>query len=695
MSHFSQVFLFLLLIVCIFLSPVVICAADSDVIINEIHYHPDGDFEKEEFIELYNRSDNSIDLTGWAFSRGITYLFPDGTQIAAHGYLVIARNMVEASKFTSRSTLLGDYEGTLSNNGEKLTLYNANGEIADSVQYKDSSPWVTSPDGSGASLERISPFAASDNPYNWTGNKSSLSRKVSAAKQNSVYSENLPPAIEQVTWNPNCPAPNKQVTVQVHITDLDGIADVTLSYKAIRRTNQNASIRNLPMQLAAGTAKDGTWTVNIPGQVDRTLVRFTIQAVDTEGIERIDPAPTEARLTHSYFHYDNSETSTIPIVLLYDFGAADNENDFRSDSAFIIRYPEKDDWEVYDFINITQRNRLGEGYDVRFVKHYELEDMSGFNLIFEPKPRYLLAEWLSYKIYESLGVIIGKTDHYRFIRNDADKGYFLMFEQANRHYISRHGLNNDGNLYKLHWSYDRNTSASHISELHEKRTNLSEGKDDIIETVQTMHELSGNAKRLYIESTCDVDQFINYFVGCQLISDWDGYFNNHFVYHDINETGLWYIFPWDKDKTWGDSDYYHNVLPYYDVYDMPVLFGVYGTPKSGKGSNTWWRPPGYFSGGILDDPDMLNRYLHRLGYAAKHLFTEEKWFPIINALEEKLEPEVRYSAQIKGENVNNMLKQFHDEIESFRLQVTNRREFILEEVELLIGPVSVSDWQLY
>jgi hypothetical protein len=56
------------------------------------------------------------------------------------------------------------------------------------------------------------------------------------------------------------------------------------------------------------------------------------------------------------------------------------------------------------------------------------------------------------------------------------------------------------------------------------------------------------------------------------------------------------------------------------------------------------------------------------GYVGKNIFTPERWIPVIDALEIKLESEVRHRAQIMNENVNNSLDLFHTEIESFRRQ---------------------------
>lgn len=671
---------------------------DGDVIINEIYYYPDSDLQLEEYVELYNRGASPVDVSGWSFTQGIQYSFPPGTNIAANGYLVIARDKSTVQKI-SQGVVLGNFMGRLADTGEMVTLYTSKGAIADSVSYQDAPPWPTSPDGFGPSLERISPFAASSDPANWAGAKNGLSGSTSKLRtpgqKNSVYSENLPPFVRDVSWNPRCPKPNGNVNVQAHIVDEDGVVQVELHYQPVSIKNPSQSEKTLAMQRIAGLPVDGTWSTVVPGQVDRTLVRFWVKAIDGKGIERIYPAPTESRKTLTYFQYADTATSTIPITLLYDFGSSDNPDAFRSDSAFIIRYPDREGWDVFDYVNTTPRSRSGDGHDVRFVKHYEMDDMSSINIAFEAKPRYLLSEWLSYKVYHSLGVVAGKVDHYRLIRNDSDRGYYLMFEQPNKHFIARNGLNNEGNLYKLFWSYDRSVTAQQISNLHEKRTNLSLGKDDIIETVQTIHALTGRAQTVYIESNFDVNEFLSCYIGSQLISDWDGYFNNHYVYHDTEGSGLWYVFPWDKDKTWGDSDAYQSVLPYYNFYDFPILFGAYGTAQSGTGSGTWWRPAGYFSGPILSNSDLRRQYLYRLQYVARNEFTIDRWIPIIDDLEKRLEPEILHRAQVTNGNADSMLSQFHTEIESLRRQVINRREFILRETEKLIGAVSVKEWSLY
>ena len=55
----------------------------DDIVINEILYHPEEKVVPEEFIELYNASDKEVDLSGWFFSDGVGFTFPEGVKAAA------------------------------------------------------------------------------------------------------------------------------------------------------------------------------------------------------------------------------------------------------------------------------------------------------------------------------------------------------------------------------------------------------------------------------------------------------------------------------------------------------------------------------------------------------------------------------------------------------------------------------------
>ncbi len=145
--------------------------ANAAIVITEIHYHPldvtlsdettlDGDFG--EFIEIKNTGTETVDISGYFFSNGLTFDFPAATTIEAGKFKVIAFDEIG---FESRYGFKPDHIfklGNLKNSGEKITLCDASGVEIDEVDYKDSSPWPVAADGSGNSLVPVKPDRAGD-----------------------------------------------------------------------------------------------------------------------------------------------------------------------------------------------------------------------------------------------------------------------------------------------------------------------------------------------------------------------------------------------------------------------------------------------------------------------------------------------------------------------------------------------------
>ncbi|MBI4605826.1 MAG: lamin tail domain-containing protein [Planctomycetes bacterium] len=143
-----------------------VVTVEGNLVINEVLYHPiDGDASRE-FIELYNRGSEPVDLTGWRLAEGVRFDFPAGTTIAADAYLVVARDpeRVRAVYGLPAGTVIGPADsdalerfGTLSDEGERVTLEDARGNIADTVRYHDGGEWPRWADA-GSSMELIDPF---------------------------------------------------------------------------------------------------------------------------------------------------------------------------------------------------------------------------------------------------------------------------------------------------------------------------------------------------------------------------------------------------------------------------------------------------------------------------------------------------------------------------------------------------------
>ena len=141
------------------------------LVVTEVMYHPSDDGEGLEFIELYNNRAVFEDLSGYAFTNGIQYIFAPGTILEAKQYLVVARNPVAlaaAYPGIDFSAIVGPYSGRLANDGERIGLSDTAGQIVISFQYDEEYPWSVSPDGTGHSLVLARPGGDPEEVSTWS-----------------------------------------------------------------------------------------------------------------------------------------------------------------------------------------------------------------------------------------------------------------------------------------------------------------------------------------------------------------------------------------------------------------------------------------------------------------------------------------------------------------------------------------------
>jgi len=173
------------------------------IVISEIMYNPDwpdgGVYTNDqyEYIELHNISAEPVTLydddkgTPWTFTSGVEFTFPADAPVTipARGYLLVVRHpeaFFWRYPHVPAETVLGPYEGRLSNAGESIEL-SMPGDVdndgqryyirIDRVNYSDGSHpddgpgsvdlWPPEPDGLGLSLTRRIPTDYGNDPDNW------------------------------------------------------------------------------------------------------------------------------------------------------------------------------------------------------------------------------------------------------------------------------------------------------------------------------------------------------------------------------------------------------------------------------------------------------------------------------------------------------------------------------------------------
>ncbi len=129
-------------------------ASTARVVINEIMYNPVGTDTNREWIELYNTSTDSVDLTGWKFlESGVAHglhAVQGGTLLPAEGYAVVTGSgALFLQEYPTFSGLLFDTSFSLVNTGEPLTIKNDEGGVSDTLSYTN-----LAADGNGKTWER-------------------------------------------------------------------------------------------------------------------------------------------------------------------------------------------------------------------------------------------------------------------------------------------------------------------------------------------------------------------------------------------------------------------------------------------------------------------------------------------------------------------------------------------------------------
>jgi len=320
----------------------------SLVVINEIHSRPDIKVEQVEFVELYNPGDEDVNLSGWYFSRGIDFTFPEGALLEPNSYFVIVE---DSNPLDPNSTSYADFQtkfgfepngvflGRLENDGENVELRNANGVEIDQVDYQLSFPWPTvgdavpdvPPGGTGHSMQLVNPGFDNDLAGSWRS-----ASPTPRAKNTAVFADNIPPHIRQVRHSPEQPKSGEVVTITCKVTDPDGVAEpngVILQYQIVEPgsyiryqytiyddpnllldPSYETGWIDVPMhddgENGDQAGGDDIYTVQIPDsvQTSRRLIRYRITVEDTVANSIKVPYPDDPQPNFAYFVYDGVPT---------------------------------------------------------------------------------------------------------------------------------------------------------------------------------------------------------------------------------------------------------------------------------------------------------------------------------------------------------------------------------------------------
>lgn len=166
-------------------------ALPFDILINEILADPTPSLGLPpfEFVELYNRSQKTIDLAEFGFDAGSTPQLLPSYQLSPGEYLILCDEDNQAA-FQSFGKVLGISSfPALVNSGDDLTLTDLFGEVIHAVSYSEEWFIDLNKREGGWSLEMISPNNICEEGNNWRGSES-LSGGTPGT-QNSIFNNSI------------------------------------------------------------------------------------------------------------------------------------------------------------------------------------------------------------------------------------------------------------------------------------------------------------------------------------------------------------------------------------------------------------------------------------------------------------------------------------------------------------------------
>ena len=474
----------------------------------------------------------------------------------------------------------------LSNSGDSVRIFDAQGHGLESVDYDDRSPWPEAADGQGASLERRHPLLPASLPDSWAASTS----QGTPGKPNSVYIDQPPPVIWVVDHSPKIPKPGENLTVTARVYSVkSNLVSVVLHYGINSGNDYTAVSMFDDGRHEDGSASDGVYGARIPGAALGTILRFYLHVEDADGQTTTLPAEgAKAPILTVVENQSRQEgVATLQIVMTPE-----------TQKRFLDRY-QTDDYSpatfydndtVYYSIQIRHRGRArspNARFKILFPPHQLFRNQIRRLNLNGADYTSLLNEYLSYRLYEEAGLPTFETEIVRFLENGQPAGipFRVAIENPDAQFLHRKRFFSDdsGNLYKTTldgtpqnkatWRYVGD-DPSLYSGCYLKQTNEDEADySDVIRLCKMLTEAEPWDADFTdkVRSVLNTDGFLRWMAVSALVAHWDSPFTDHgqnyVLYHDPAR-GQFNVLPWDLNGTFEYSSNPED-LNYRKLYTHP------------------------------------------------------------------------------------------------------------------------------
>jgi hypothetical protein len=240
-----------------------------DVIITEIMADPSPAMElpEEEYLELFNRSAKNILLKGWKLTLGARSSILPESVLPANSYLIVC-NKNSSAVLSQFGSVMGLNSFSLPNDGAVLSLYNATGQLIQSVSYSKSW-WPAGKNGGGYSIEVVDTGNPCGDASNWA--VATNPQGGTPGKENSIKRVNpdvIAPALERI----NVATPLELTLIFSEAMDsLNAVKGASIRIPGrniLSKTLESPAFRNLKITLDVAMISGQTYGVTMENLSD-------------------------------------------------------------------------------------------------------------------------------------------------------------------------------------------------------------------------------------------------------------------------------------------------------------------------------------------------------------------------------------------------------------------------------------------
>lgn len=384
---------------------------------------------------------------------------------------------------------------------------------------------------------------------------------------NGVGSSDLGPLITFAGHTPGVPGTNDSLSITCRVAmTFSTVANVTLNWRVMYGVTNQTPMFDDGLH-GDGAAGDGVYgaVLDLTNCTAGQMVRWFITATDSQS--RASRWPLFANPTDSPEYLgtvvqpDAVITSALPVLQWFVENSSSADTDAGTRCSLFYN------GLFYDNVSVrirggTARNWPKKSYKFemnsgeKFFVRTDLPWVSEFNLNATYTDKSYVRSVLTAEHQRDAGLPVMEEFHMQVRQNNQFFSVAIYVEQPNDDFLSRHGLDPDGALYK---------ALGDPIGTYEKKTRLYEDNSDL-NSLLTGLNLTGTNLENFIFDNLDLADAVNFMATVAICQNIDASDKNHYLYRDTNGAREWRILPWDLDLTFG-PDYLNTDTIVYNLCD--------------------------------------------------------------------------------------------------------------------------------